>query len=65
MACECVRCGDCNGSGNVWFDMFGEYVGQAHCDDLDVLETCEHCGGSGITEVCYECQEAYNDEVCP
>ena len=54
--CCCVRCGDCNGSGTVWFDWRGQYLGNSRCDDLDELEHCEQCGGSGITETCDRCQ---------
>ena len=62
MACECVSCPDCGGSGTIWFDLAGRYLGNHRCDDLDVLETCEECGGSGVSEVCYECQEAWESE---
>ena len=67
MACECVSCGACGGSGNVWYafpgpDLGGEYLGNHRCDDLDEMDTCEECGGSGITETCYECQEAAYDD---
>ena len=55
-ACHCVRCGDCNGSGNIWFDFRGRYLGRGHCDDMDEIETCEQCGGRGIVESCSRCQ---------
>lgn len=54
--CRCIRCGDCNGSGTVWFDWRGHYLGNSRCDDLDELEHCDRCGGSGIIEVCDRCQ---------
>lgn len=55
--CCCVSCGDCGGSGNVWFSFGGkEYLGSHRCDDLDEMETCDTCGGSGITETCDRCQ---------
>lgn len=53
--CECVRCDSCGGSGNVWFDFRGRYLGNARCDDMDELELCEECHG-GIVEFCYRCQ---------
>ena len=59
--CTCVRCGECNGSGNVWFTfgraLYGghEYLGSRRCDDLDEMETCDECNGSGITEECDRC----------
>jgi hypothetical protein len=62
MACECVSCGSCSGSGSVWHDFNGAYLGNHRCDDLDSLEPCEDCGGSGLSEVCTECQEAYENE---
>ena len=67
MACECVSCPDCGGTGTVWFsfpgpDMGGEYLGNHRCDDLDELDTCPRCGGRGITECCYECQEDMDDD---
>ena len=63
MACECVSCSSCGGSGNVWWSfpglgLGGKYLGNHRSDDLDEMETCEECGGSGIIETCYECQEA-------
>lgn len=45
--CRCVRCGECNGNGNVRAEL--------SIGDFD-LEACEGCGGSGITEVCDRCQ---------
>jgi hypothetical protein len=55
--CECVSCGACGGSGTVWFDFRGRYLGNHRCDDLDDMDTCEECGGSGIVETCAYCQE--------
>lgn len=51
-SCHCVRCGECGGSGNIWVDFNGRYLGNHRSDDLDEMEQCEECGGSGITEVC-------------
>lgn len=67
MACKCVRCPECAGSGTVWFafpglDRGGEYLGNHRWDDLDELEMCDYCGGYGVTETCYECQEAMNTD---
>lgn len=61
MACECVRCGACGGTGTIWVDFAGRYLGNRRCDDLDQPEPCEDCGGSGITEACYECVEAEDE----
>jgi DnaJ-class molecular chaperone len=54
--CHCVRCSLCRGSGSVWFDLDGNYLGQVHCDDMDEMETCDECGGSGIVEECERCE---------
>lgn len=64
--CWCVRCGECDGTGNVWFAFGGrEYLGRIRSDDLDEMETCEECGGSGIHETCDRCQllREMDDEV--
>lgn len=55
--CECVSCPECRGSGHVWVDWRGRYLGNSRCDDLDELETCDTCGGSGVTECCGRCDE--------
>lgn len=64
--CECVRCSQCDGSGNVWFEFpgppRGRYLGRHRSDDLDEMETCEECGGSGIVETCEMCAEALQEE---
>ena len=62
MACECTKCPLCEGTGSIWYDIGGKYVGQHHIDDTDSLEPCEECGGSGITEVCGECMDAGDEE---
>lgn len=54
--CSCVSCDACQGSGHVWFDFRGQYLGNRRTDDLDQLELCEECGGNGLSEVCGECQ---------
>ena len=56
--CTCVRCDDCGGSGSVWLDFRGRYLGNQRCDDLDELEYCDNCGGTGIVEVCWFCRDA-------
>lgn len=63
MACECTKCPECKGTGNVWFSFSGEYLGHNRCDDLDEMESCYMCGGSGIDSLCRECQES--DELDP
>jgi hypothetical protein len=62
MACECVKCSTCGGSGSYWTDFSGRFLGQSRCDDLDELEYCEECGGTGLSEVCYECQLEYGED---
>jgi hypothetical protein len=62
MACECVSCGSCRGTGSIWVDFKGRYLGNRRSDDLDELEPCEDCGGSGTSETCYECQESMYDD---
>lgn len=62
MNCECVRCGLCGGSGNVWFafpgpDRGGRFLGNHRSDDLDEMDTCPECYGAGIVEVCYHCED--------
>ncbi len=54
--CHCVRCGEYNGTGNIWRDIGGKYLGDGRSDDLDQMESCENCGGSGITQTCDRCQ---------
>lgn len=54
--CTCVHCDACRGSGSIWLDFKGRYLGNSGCDDLDQREMCEECGGSGITETCDRCQ---------
>jgi hypothetical protein len=54
--CRCVQCSYCNGSGHLWFDLGGRYLGNHRSDDLDNLEPCDSCGGSGIIETCDRCQ---------
>lgn len=54
--CRCVNCHDCNGSGSIWLDFRGRYLGSSRCDDLDELEICESCGGCGIVETCSRCE---------
>ena len=55
--CECVSCGECRGSGHIWVDFRGRYLGNSRCDDLDEIETCGECYGSGIVETCDRCAE--------
>ena len=62
MACECISCPECRGSGNVWHSYSGEYLGSGRCDDLDKMESCYECDGTGIIELCAECQESMDEE---
>lgn len=57
MACTCVRCGDCNGSGYLWQAEDGD-IRLHRCDDLGELITCDTCRGSGLSEHCEECLDA-------
>jgi ssDNA-binding Zn-finger/Zn-ribbon topoisomerase 1 len=52
MKCECVFCPECNGTGNVWFNYHGKYLGKRRFDDMDELETCPNCNGKGIIQYC-------------
>ena len=58
MACECISCSECRGTGFVWIAFGGRYLGHHRCDDLDEMETCEQCGGSGLASLCEKCAEA-------
>lgn len=60
--CTCVPCSYCDGTGSIWLDFAGRYLGNHRSDDLDQCEPCEECGGSGTSEVCGECQYAYECE---
>lgn len=62
MACKCVRCAECGGTGNIWVSLSGEYLGNSRCDDFDELDTCEDCDGTGITETCDDCREWQEEE---
>lgn len=62
MACECVTCPECRGTGNVWIAFGGKYLGNRRCDDLDEMEDCPQCGGSGIEWCCEECRYAFEEE---
>ena len=62
MACKCVSCPECGGSGTVWRSFSGKYMGHHRCDDLDQMEGCDVCGGSGISEECDECLDAWYDD---
>lgn len=54
-ACTCISCTVCGGTGTVWFDFRGRYLGNSRCDDMDELELCDNCRG-GIVEVCSRCE---------
>lgn len=62
MACRCVSCGECSGSGRAWQDFEGRYLGSHRGDDLDELVQCFDCGGSGLSEMCDECRDAEDGE---
>jgi hypothetical protein len=57
--CECVRCPECKGTGNVFFAFGGKtYLGSSRRDDLDEMEPCDFCRG-GIIEECSRCCDLY------
>jgi hypothetical protein len=63
--CTCVMCRECDGTGEVWWGICGNYVGRAHCDDLDTMEPCEVCDGTGILDECDYClyeTDGWNDD---
>lgn len=66
MSCKCVSCGECDGTGNVWYSFpgppRGRYLGRHRSDDLDEMETCDQCRGRGIVEMCEECADAIYNE---
>jgi DnaJ-class molecular chaperone len=53
--CECVSCAECHGSGTIFVDLRGHYVGAGMRDDMDEPESCDGCRGSGIIEECDRC----------
>ena len=61
--CKCLRCSFCNGSGTIYFDISGDYIGSYQTDDLDNPEPCDECG-NGIVETCDRCEllEQYERE---
>jgi hypothetical protein len=64
VACKCVKCSACGGSGSVWFDVFGKCLGNRRCDDMDTVETCDQCYGTGLDVACDECiDEGDEDEA--
>lgn len=60
--CTCVSCNACGGSGNIWLDFKGRYLGNHRNDDLDQMETCDECHGMGLSEVCEACTDICSDE---
>lgn len=61
--CQCVRCQECNGQGHIWLDLFGKYLGNRRCDDMDTMTTCDECRGSGIEEICDYCRDRLEEEL--
>lgn len=60
--CTCVRCTACNGSGTIYFDMRGRYIGRHMIDDLCETESCDMCSG-GIVEPCDRCMALENYDM--
>jgi len=59
--CICVTCGACDGTGHIYVDMRGRYIGRHASDDMDEMVSCPACDGSGITEECDYCLDRAND----
>lgn len=55
--CKCVSCSACGGTGSIWVDFRGRYLGNYRSDDLDEMDICDECGGSGTAEVCDHCMD--------
>ncbi len=55
MACECIYCETCKGTGDVW-----EY--EWYEDGEDELMSCPECRGEGVVFLCDECAEAEREE---
>lgn len=53
--CRCVTCDSCGGTGSIWVDLHGNYLGRHRSDDMDNPEPCEECR-NGVVEVCERCQ---------
>jgi len=60
--CECINCGECDGSGSIWISFSGKSLGNSRCDDLDEMDTCPECGGNGLSFLCYRCAQDIEDE---
>jgi hypothetical protein len=54
--CKCIPCSHCDGTGSIYFDMKGRYVGRHRFDDLCDAEPCDMCHG-GIAAKCERCQQ--------
>lgn len=63
MTCTCVPCSVCGGTGSIWLDFNGRFLGSHRSDDLDEMDVCEDCGGSGIVETCDECLDTRDDNL--
>jgi hypothetical protein len=65
MACTCVYCDYCRGSGHIWvnYDHLGRVIEDSGIDDLSDLMECPQCDGSAIVETCDECCEAEMHDV--
>lgn len=48
-SCDCVSCGECNGSGRI----------RVKCEGFPEYEvvTCPDCRGTGVSEQCEICEE--------
>lgn len=61
--CTCVPCSLCDGTGNIWVDGDGRYLGMHRCDDMAEMEPCPACRGRGIEELCEKCANEPVDGV--
>lgn len=52
--CTCIACSACHGTGTVYFDLSGRYLGNSRMDDLAEADSCEFCR-SGVSEECERC----------
>lgn len=61
--CTCEECHVCKGSGNLWFNWRGVFIGASRTSDHDEMETCDNCHGRGIEALCDFCaEELYEEE---
>jgi len=62
MACECIVCEYCKGTGTVWESPFTHEITNYRWDDLYDMVGCPVCDGQGVTSICDECIREYEEE---